>query len=335
MVTGASGLLGRELLRQLAQAGARVRGVDVNPPHAPLAHPGVEHLTGDLLEPAACAQACRGATVVVHAAARQYHSGPPRRERHPFFQANVLMTRNVVQAALAARVRQLVMVSSDMVYGMPPGRPIREGDPPRPIGPYGRSKLASEELCLRAREAGLRVTILRPRLIIGPGRLGVLRRLFDRIRQGRPIPLIGSGGNRYQMISVADVARACVLAIRRPLDEMFNLGSDDPPPVRTLLSELIAAAGSRARLRPLPAELAVAGLHGLDALGLSPLAPEQFRIAGVDYVLDTRRARERLDWRPLDRDEDMLVAAYRAYSGTGSIGNGAGGGGAASTGVAE
>jgi dTDP-glucose 4,6-dehydratase len=317
VVTGAGGLLGQELLRQLTRAGARVRGVDVNPLCALPAAAGVEHHIGDLLTPAACDRACRGASVVVHAAARQYHSSPPRRTRHAFFQANVRMTENVVRAALDARVRQLVMVSSDMVYGLPPGRPLREDDPPRPIGPYGRSKLASEEICLRAREHGLKVTILRPRLIIGPGRLGVLRQLFDRVREGRWIPLIGSGENRYQMVSVADAARACVLALRRPLDEIFNLGSDNPPAVRTLLSELIAAAGSRSRLRPLPVGPAVAGMLVLDALGLAPLAPEQFRIAGVDYVLDTSMARQRLGWKPQDHDTDMLVAAYRAYVGTG------------------
>lgn len=314
LVTGASGLLGRELIEQLAGTGLRVRAVDAIPASGPLPA-RVEQLVGDLLVPATCARVCQGATVVVHAAARQYHSAPPRLGQRRFFEANAQMTRNVVEAALAAGARQLLMVSSDMVYGLPPGRPIREEDPPRPIGPYGRSKLASEALCLRAREQGVIVTILRPRLIIGPGRVGVLRRLFDRVRLGRPIPLIGSGENRYQMVSVGDVARACLLAIRQRQDGTFNLGSEDPPPVRTLLTELIAAVGSRSRLWRLPAGPATAALFALDAIGLAPLAPEQFRIAGLDYVLDTRLARERLGWRPLDRDVEMLAAAYRAYVG--------------------
>jgi dTDP-glucose 4,6-dehydratase len=314
LVTGASGLLGRELLEQFVRAGIHARGVDVNPPPAPLPA-GVELLVGDLLAPATCAQACRRAAVVVHSAARQYHSAPPRLGRRRFFHANVQITRNIVEAALAAGAGHLVMVSSDMVYGLPPGRPIREDDPPRPIGPYGRSKLASEHLCLRARDEGVTVTILRPRLIIGPGRVGVLRRLFDRVRLGRPIPLIGSGENRYQMISVADVARACVLAIGKRQDGTFNLGSEDPPTVRALLAELITAAGSGSRLWPLPARPATAALFALDAIGLAPLAPEQFRIAGVDYVLDARQAREKLGWTPRDHDAEMLVAAYRAYVG--------------------
>jgi dTDP-glucose 4,6-dehydratase len=225
------------------------------------------------------------------------------------------MTRNLVEAALACHVDHFVLLSSDMVYGLPPGRAFTEADGPHPIGPYGRSKLASEQVCIEARRNGLRATILRPRLIIGPGRLGILRKLFDRIRSGGRVPMLGSGRHRYQMVSVADVARACVLALQQPRDDVFNLGSADPPSVRDLLMSVIQRAGSRSRLLPLPSPLARMALWSLHAVRMAPLVPEQFCIADVDYVLDTTRAGRTIGWRPELSDKDMLWSAYGTYIG--------------------
>jgi dTDP-glucose 4,6-dehydratase len=237
----------------------------------------------------------------------------PRWGREAFFAANFAMTRNLVDAAVAARARKIVFVSSDMVYGLPPGRPLTEADEPRPIGPYGRSKLASEEICRDARTHGVSVTVLRPRLIVGPGRLGVLKRLFDRVRFGRAVPILGDGRQRYQMVSVFDVAAAVARAVKSPGDAVYNLGSSNPPTVRDLLATLCRRADSPSAIVRLPRRAARAALWTLHAVRMSPLAPEQFRIADVDYVLDTTKARRELGWQPQWADADMLCSAYDTY----------------------
>ncbi|MBI5863038.1 MAG: NAD-dependent epimerase/dehydratase family protein, partial [Planctomycetes bacterium] len=152
-------------------------------------------------------------------------------------------------------------------------------------------------------------------LIIGPGRLGVLKRLFDCVKSGKRVPMIGDGGNRYQMVAVADVADACVCAIERRASGVFNLGSADPPCVRNLLGDLCRRAGSGGRPMPTPAWAVTAALWGLHSVRLSPLVPEQFRIAPVDYVLDIAAAREELGWTPKFGDMEMLWQAYQTYCG--------------------
>ena len=144
LVTGSAGLLGREMIRQLADGRMTSRGIDRRPPVG-LVPDGREAVARDLLKTEDCRAACSGVQTVVHTAALQYHSGVPKFGVDQFFERNVEMTRNLTDAALTDGVRHFVFVSSDMVYGMPPPRAIRESDPPRPIGPYGRSKLASEE----------------------------------------------------------------------------------------------------------------------------------------------------------------------------------------------
>lgn len=314
LVTGAAGLLGAELLRQFSDQSVRVRAVDRQPIPAGLnqAH---DCLTGDLRDEAHCRAACEGADTIIHTAAVQYHDRVPRWSRDRFFAANIEMTRRLTAAAVLAGVRRFIYVSSDMVYGLPPGRPLTETDPTHPLGPYGRSKLAGEQLVhTAAKDHNLRATILRPRLIVGPGRLGVLRKLFDALRANRRVPVFGSGKHRYQMVAVADVASACRLALDRDIAGVFNLGSTDPPTVNALLTDLAGRIGSRSRLIHLPNALTCAALAALDAINLAPLKPEQFRIAGVDYVLDTAAARRDLGWNPAHSDADMLWQAYAAYT---------------------
>ncbi len=313
LLTGAAGLVGRELLAQLAERGLTVRGMDILPTEAEGMSGRFEYLVGDLLDPAACRRACEGVDTVIHTAALQHHSGMPRWGRRRFFDANVAMTRNLVGAATAAGVRHLVFVSSDMVYGIPHGRPFTEADEPRPIGPYGESKLASERVCFGASERGMTVTILRPRLIIGPGRLGVLQKLFDRVRLGQSVPIFGRGDHRYQMVSVSDVAAACALAAERRASGVFNLGSENPPTVRALMADLIRRARSTSRIVSLPRLPARMALRTLHLVRMSPLSPEQFRIADVDYVLDTTAAKRALGWQPKLADTDMLASAYETY----------------------
>lgn len=310
LITGSSGLVGRELVRMLHEAGGVVRGMD-------RATNSCEHgqfVLGDLLNAADCRRAVKGVETIVHTAALQHHSGLPRWGRRAFFSANVAMTRNLVAAAIDAGVRRIVFLSSDMVYGVPRGRSFIETDAPQPIGPYGWSKVESERICAAARERGVCVTILRPRLIVGPGRLGVLQKLFDRIRMSRVVPILGQGTQRYQMVSVADVAAACVAAIQTPMDETFNLGSANPPSVRELLGHVIRRAGSASRLVSLPKGPARTALWLLHAVRCAPLSPEQFRIADVDYVLDTEKAGRLLGWRARLADADMLWSAYETYA---------------------
>jgi len=313
LVTGAAGLLGRELVRELCADGAPVRGLDVVAAPDPRL-PGYQAHTGDLLDPAVCRAAVEGVSAVVHAAAVQFHTpGCPRVGLERFFGRNIAMTGHLLEACQAAGIERFVFVSSDMVYGAHGTGPLREDGPTRPSGPYGRSKLAGEEQCRRAWERMTHVAILRPSMTIGPGRLGLLKRLFDRVRTDRPIPMLGHGANRHHMIAVDDLAVACRLALAHSGHGTYNIGASEPTPVRDLLAELCRRAGSRSRLVALPASAALIALDLLWRLRLSVMNPEQYLIAPREYVLDTSAARAKLGFEARHRDVDALFATYRWY----------------------
>ena len=83
---------------------------------------------------------------------------------------------------------------------------------PRPLEPYGAAKLAAEWACLRAASLGQDVTIVRPRTILGHGRLGIFGILFDWIADGADPYVLGDGSNRYQFVHADDLAALCIAA---------------------------------------------------------------------------------------------------------------------------
>jgi dTDP-glucose 4,6-dehydratase len=314
LVTGAAGFLGSDIVRQLRERGEAVRAVDIVEDLTELPS-GVERVRGDLVDPAFCRSVVPGVRAVIHSAAVQFHSpGIPRFSIEPFFRRNPAMTRALLDAAAAAGVSRFVFVSSDMVYGPPsPPRLLREDEPTRPVGPYGRSKVESEAHCRAARTKFEDVTVLRPSVIIGPGRLGLMSKLFDMIRTGRSVPMFGPGDNRHHMIAVDDLARASILALDHPTNGTYNIASQNPPTTREMLSELCRRAGSSSRLMALPTVPIQLALSVLWSVRLSPMNPEQYLIAPVDYVLDTSAAKEKLGFEARRHDTDTMVDTYRWY----------------------
>ena len=133
--------------------------------------------------------------IVYNLAARMLHPIVRRAERYDYFYSvDYHGAVNIVEAMERAGCPRLVQFSTDMVYGplqTPP--PVKVDHPRVPIGEYSASKMALEDYCIQKRASGLRVSLFRPRLINGPGRVGILGNLFKLIRRSLPVPLIGRG----------------------------------------------------------------------------------------------------------------------------------------------
>lgn len=238
-----------------------------------------------------------------------------RHERYDFFwPVNHFGAQNIIEKVAASDASKFVQFTTDMIYGHTVQNPQDENHPFNPIGEYGASKLATETLCAKWREKGMKISIFRPRLIIGPGRLGILEKLFKLIDYNLPVPMIGSGRVPYQFISVYDCAEASILAWKNDVpNEAYNLGSQNPPSVRELLGDLIKHAGSKSLLVPTPGWMVKRTLDFLDWLNMPLMDPEQYMIADEMCVRDCTKAEEQLGFVPRYRDQDMLNAAYAEY----------------------
>ncbi len=244
---------------------------------------------------------------------------PRRKRRQYFWSVNHIGVANLLEELKERGCRKLVYFTTDMVYGQMKENPRDEGHPREPLGPYGESKKASEDLCASYRKEGINITIFRPRLIIGPGRLGILENLFWLIDRNFPVPLIGNGSNHYQFISVFDCVSAALCAVEKEIPNAeYNLGSKDAPTVEELLRSLIESAGKKSFLLKTPASLVKRVLALLDFVGLSMLDPEQYLIADENCILDISKAETELGWHPRFKDKDMLYEAYQEYKNLGT-----------------
>ena len=317
LVTGSSGLLGRELVARLRRAGRRVRLFDVVPPPAELLGDGLEPAVADMRDAGAVRAAARGVEVIHHLAAGQRMKPQFAGLREDQIRAmNVAGVANVLAAARAEGVRKVVFVSSSGVYGIPTTVPVGEDHPLCPLGAYGRSKIEAERLCLAYAAGGGDVTILRPMSLFGAHMTGVFVLLFDWVRRGKNVYLLGRGENRVQMVNADDVAEACLLAAATPAARglVLNLGADRVPRVRAQVEALIRHAGSRSRVVPVPAALVRNAARTLGLLGLSPIVPEHYLLADATFVLDTTRARTVLGWTPRLDNVALTCAAYDWYA---------------------
>lgn len=257
----------------------------------------------------------RQTDIVVHLAANQYHSKVPRQNREEyFFNTNSLGTANVLTSMYNNKCNNLIYFSTDMTYGKPQYLPVDTNHQQVPFGPYGSSKKKSESICKEYRDKGINITIFRPRMILGPGRLGVLEKLFKLIDYNLPVPLIGAGDNYYQMISVFDCVDAILKSIEKgsPNTE-YNLGSQSPPCVYDLLQGLITHVHSKSYLIKTNGRLVKVILETLGKLGVELLYKEQYEIADENYIVDISKTQKELGWQPKFSDNDMLYQAYDYY----------------------
>lgn len=307
LVTGGSGYFGSLLRDRLRARGQAVRIFDlVDADDRPNE---IEFVQGDIRDAARVREACRGCATIYHCVAQV----PLAKDKALFESVNVQGTENVLHAAGVAQARKVVYVSSSAVFGAPKSNPVTEQTPARPAEAYGRAKREGENLCARHIEAGLDTTIIRPRTIMGHGRLGIFQILFEWIREGCNVPVLGSGNNIYQFVHADDLAEACILAAGRSGAAVYNCGTDRFGAMREVLEHLCAHAQTGSRVKSVPMAPAVALMNLTSALGLSPLGPYHALMYGRSLYFDVTKAKTELGWQPHYSNNEMFVQSYEWY----------------------
>lgn len=301
-VTGGAGFIGGHLAAALLDIGATVSIID------DLSASDGSHAGGlvdafpdrcrlylaSILDPRSLAEAAEGCTVVFHLAAM---NSVPRSVEQPdrCLEVNTLGTLRVAKAAHEAGAQRLVLASSSSVYGDDPRQPKEESMLPRPLSPYGASKLAAEHIVEAwSRSFGLAGVCLRYFNVYGPRQnpdgpyAGVIPAFIMRLLNGEPPVIFGDGSQSRDFTHVSSVVRANLLAgaaegVRDA--QAINIGSGRRTTIREVASALAVAAG-----RP----------------DLTPIYRDP-RTGDVPHSLaDLTRARALLGYEPVKGLEDGL-----------------------------
>ncbi len=307
LVTGGSGYFGSLLVQRLLERGYSVRIFDTVKPQS--LSPGLEFQQGDIRDSSAVSAACRDVQFVFHNVAQV----PLAKDSKLFWSVNRDGTRSLLDACLTQRIKKVIYTSSSAIYGVPKTNPVTEETVPSPREDYGRAKLAGEKLCGEAVERGLDVSIIRPRTILGHGRLGLFQILFEWIYQGKNIPVLNGGKNIYQFIHADDLAEACILAGEKLGAQDFNCGTNSFGTMREALENLLRHAGTGSRIKSLPMWLMEPAMNVFSALGLSPLGTYHSLMYGRSMYFDISKATRELHWKPKYSNDAMFVESYDWY----------------------
>ena len=310
LITGGTGFLGVHLARRFLKAHWDVTLFDLAPLDASDLKGKVTALQGDIRDKTATDAAIKGHEYVVHAAAAL----PIQRTKKAIYSVNIDGTKNVVGAALNHKVKRLVFISTTAVYGIPKHLPEREDSPLDPIGYYGESKVAAENLCLAAEKNGLEVNIIRPKTFLGPERLGVFSLWFEAIYNGHRIFILGSGKNKYQLLAVEDVADAVYRALTVSAHgEIFNIGAKKFQTWRKDLEGVIKHEKSSSKVTGLPVIPSQLALRFLEYAKLSPLSAWHYMTMPVPSYVATDKAEKLLGWKATQSNQELLLTSYLWY----------------------
>jgi dihydroflavonol-4-reductase len=254
LVTGGTGFVGANLVRQLVAAGAGVRVLArAGGDRRALDGVKVEIAEGDLLEPASLARACAGVRTVYHVAA-DYRLWAP--DPSVLARVNVDGTRALLEAAGAAGARRIVYTSTVGALGIPKdGSPGTEATPVSladMVGAYKRTKFMAQQVALDFARRGLPVVIVNPSAPIGPWDVKPTPtgQMIVDFMAGRMFATVDTGLN---IVHVRDVAQGHILAADRGrVGELYILGAVrgnlSLTELGTLLSEITGRKPPRLRV---------------------------------------------------------------------------------------
>lgn len=291
LVTGSTGFVGKNTVRELVQDGERVRClVRQNSNRGPLQNLGVEFAEGDVTDFASLDKAMQGIDQVIHLVA-VIRENP--RKRITFETVNVQGARNTVNAAKKAGVKRFIHLSAigsraDLDF------------------PYLRSKWLGEQA---VQQSGLDWTILRSSIIIGRGD-EFLRELKNPVVMSPVIPIIGSGKSKFQYIWVEDVARCLAMSLNmsNSSQQIIEIGGPQYITYEETM-DMIAATLGKKRLKahiPIPIMTPIVKLMGL-VLPRPPLTSHQLKMLALDNITALDTVKRNFGFEPKPMSE---VIAY-------------------------
>lgn len=307
LVTGGSGYFGSILVSQLVKNGWKVKVLDINVTDAPI--PGVEYIEGDIRDLNKCIQATTGVDVVFHNVAQV----PLAKNRKLFKDVNIEGTHTLCEACRISGIGNFVYTSSSAVYGLPSRLPVRLSDEKRPIEEYGKAKLTGELIVNNLQDFGVRVNIIRPRTILGSGRLGIFSLLFQWIDSGYLIFTLGSAEGKYQFIHAIDLAEGIMRSLDVPGSREYNLGATRFDSLKVDLESLCKYAKSNSRIVALPDKPIRSILTLLSSIKILPFASYQLQLYSRAMFFDSHSSWQELRYEPRFSNSEAMIDSYEWY----------------------
>lgn len=252
LITGATGLLGGHLIKQLQERGEHIRALVLPVENTDkLTAQGVEVVRGDITDASTLAPAVKDIDLIFHLAGMMGVWRPLADYRL----VNVTGSENLYQAAQKAGVRRFVHTSSHTVYGLGHGRFMTENDPLRPDpDPYSITKAEGDRAIRRLMlNSEVETVILRPGTFFGPTDRLHFGRMAQKCKDGKAL-IVGKGDNALPFCYVTDVVDGFMLGAyhKNAPGNVYNITNDRPLTQQEMFDEIADAVGGKRPTLHLP-----------------------------------------------------------------------------------
>lgn len=252
LITGATGLLGGHLIKQLQERGEQIRALVLPVENADkLTAQGVEVVRGDITDASTLTPAVKDIELIFHLAGMMGVWRPLADYRL----VNVTGSENLYKAAQQAGVRRFVHTSSHTVYGLGHGRFMTENDPLRPDpDPYSITKTEGDRAIRRLMfNSDVETVILRPGTFFGPTDRLHFGRMAQKVKDGKGL-IVGKGDNALPFCYVTDVVQGFMLAAyhKNAPGNVYNITNDRPLTQQEMFDEIADAVGGKRPTLHLP-----------------------------------------------------------------------------------
>ena len=309
LITGGAGFYGTILKKDLLNEGNKVVSIDLE--EDDYKHENFTAIKGDIrnLEILEKIFSEYKFDAIFHCAALLAHDTKSKKD---LWTSNVDGTQNIVNFAIKNGCKKLLFISSNCLWGKNFDYLVTEEETPEPIELYGKSKWEGEKILINNQDK-LNSIIFRSPTIIDEGRLGLLSLLFEFIDENRKVPMVGDGTNKYQFIYAKDMVSAMKLALNYDKTEIFNIGSDNVKSFNEVYEYVFKKANSKSRLLHFPKKFMIFCMKVCFKLGISPLGPYQYKMISANFIFDTSKIKEKLNFKPTLSNEEMLYRSFEFY----------------------
>lgn len=306
LITGATGFIGRHLLKRLIDEGHHCRCLVRNMSNVDelFKHPKVELFQGDVTKPKTLKAIGKNIDVVYHLVAAGHVTSVSDEDLKVFFNLNVDGTKNIMKTCGQNGVKRFIHFSSTAAMGLIKLPKIDEAVPCRPQAPYQQSKYESELAAFETgKRYGMEVIIIRPCMVYGPGGKGEFLKFCRLIKKGL-FPKVGMGKNLTPIVHVYDVVQAARNALDKGrAGEVYLVASETSSPFKDIHKNISKSLGVQRIYFYVPFWLAYLVAYFVENYSMILRKPalvsrHNIKTSSTDRTFDISKARKELNYAP-------------------------------------
>ena len=324
LVTGGTGFTGKALVRRLLDEGHQVVALDYKEgiKTKELRDWGAEVIIGSVTDKEIVKRCMNGVDIVHHVAAAFREVGVP--EKH-YEEVNVGGTRNVLEAAYAAKVKRFIYCSTCGVHGNVSNPPGDESSPIAPADYYQQTKYDAEPYVNEYFAKGMKTVILRPAGIYGPGDPERFFMIFKRVAKGA-FPMFGNGKTLYHSLYIDNLVDAFMLAMQddKGDGQAYLIADEDHIEIEDLVKAVARAMNIDVKIPHYPIMPLVIAGHICEKLckpfGITPpIFPRRVDWYRQDRAFKIDKAKRDLGYNPKIGIDEGLRNTYEWYKSEGYL----------------